>query len=126
LEYLGKHPLTQLLVVRSRWEGKIKPITSLERAKTLSAFLTQTIEQLRPGGAPPGRASVPHREWHSYLILHHAYVLAEHNYNIMHWLHIGEGTFHRSRRSALQIVALTVAELECHALARKQGDGRAQ
>jgi hypothetical protein len=60
----------------------------------------------------PKRGAIPGREWHPYLILHQAYVQEEHNYTIMNWLQISEGTFNRTRRRALQIVAKTVAELE--------------
>jgi hypothetical protein len=120
--YLGKHPLNRLLVVRLRCARDERAVTSLERAKTLSAFLAETIEGLRPPGPLPGRSSIPRREWYPYLVLHHAYVQAEHNYTIMNWLQISEGTFNRTRRGALQIIADTVAELECQALAAMQGD----
>jgi hypothetical protein len=110
--YLGAHPLTQLRIVRSQWKGKNQPLTSLDRAKAVNTFLVEIIERLRPRGPLPKRNAIPCREWHPYLILRQAYVEEEHNYTIMNWLQISEGTFNRTRRRALQIVAKTVAELE--------------
>jgi hypothetical protein len=111
--YLGEHPLAQLPILRSQWKGEHQVVTSLDRAKAVNTFLVEIIERLRPRGPLPKRDVIPCREWHPYLILRQAYVEEEHNYAIMNWLQISEGTFNRTRRRALQIVAKTVAELGC-------------
>lgn len=112
LAYLANHPLTDLQLVRTRVGLSGEPITSLTHAKALGALLTEMVELLRPSGSLPGRATIPRREWHSYLILQRAYMEGEHNYVIMNWLQIGEGTFNRARRRALQALASVIAELE--------------
>jgi hypothetical protein len=113
LLYLGQHELTQLQVVQASFgPGKRKKITFLDRGKALSRILCQAIEKLRPDGAVPGRGSIPGREWHPYLILYGAYVEGEQNKHLMSRLYIGEGTFIRTRRRALQAVAKLLEEME--------------
>lgn len=110
--YLGNHPLTRLKIVRDRCKPTREPLTCLHRAAAVSALLTEMIELLRPGGPIPARTAIPRREWHSYMILRFAYLEGDHNYTIMNWLQIGEGTFNRTRRRALLAVAKALAELE--------------
>ena len=50
--------------------------------------------------------------WQAYLILHSAYVENQPNRDIMSRLDISEGTFNRTRRSALQAVARLLEEME--------------
>jgi hypothetical protein len=111
--YLGEHSLAKLLVVKKRLEGeKPESVTHIDCGKALSQFLVQAIQKLRPDGPEPQPLSVPRREWHQYLILHSAYVVGEQTRDIMGRLYIGEGTFNRTRRRALQGLAKAVQEME--------------
>jgi len=111
--YLGEHSLAQLLVVQKSlaWEQP-EALTHIECGKALSQFLVQSIQKLRPEGPDPKPLSVPHREWHQFLILHSAYVEGEPTREIMSRLYIGEGTYNRTRRRALQGLAKAVQEME--------------
>jgi hypothetical protein len=60
----------------------------------------------------PTPLAVPHREWHQFLILHSAYVAGEQTREIMSRLYIGEGTYNRTRRRALQGLANAVQEMD--------------
>jgi hypothetical protein len=82
--------------------------THIERGKVVRASLMRAIDGLRPAGARP--AGVPPREWHSYLILHEAYVEDVPNRDIMSQLYVSEGTFNRQRRKALRAVARSLLE----------------
>jgi hypothetical protein len=111
--YLGEHPLAQLLVVQKRLEGELpESVTHIDCGKALSQFLVQAIQKLRPEGPEPKPLTVPHREWHQFLILHSAYVSGEQTRDIMSRLYIGEGTFNRTRRRALKGLAKAVQEME--------------
>jgi hypothetical protein len=112
LAFLGEHPLAQMQVVLERGEEESGPLTRLVRAKILRELLVEVIEQLRPGGPTPAKTSVPRRDWHPYLVLTCAYVEGEPNLQIMNWLQISEGTFNRTRRSALVVVAEVLEEME--------------
>ena len=72
---------------------------------------------MKPEGAPPKANQVAPREWHLYLILHDSYVLDEPNREVMSKLYISEGTFNRTRRRALRVLAKTLAEYEANARA---------
>jgi GAF domain-containing protein len=111
--YLGEHELSQLLVVQKRLEGQ-EPgsVTHIDCGKALSEFLVQGIQKLRPEGPEPKPLTVPSREWHQFLILHSAYVSGKPTRDIMGRLYIGEGTFNRTRRRALQGLAKAVQEME--------------
>lgn len=114
LVYLGEHPLTQLQIVQTSHQAKNLPQGHLEYAKTLSALLTDAIQQLKPSGPVPSQSVIPGRRWHPYLILYTAYIEGDDNALIMRWLQISEGTFNRSRRRALHAVAKTIMEMEAH------------
>lgn len=86
--------------------------THIDRGKALNKVLVQAIHQLQPDGVPPNPHSVPPREWHQFIILHDSYVRDEMNRDIMSRLYIGEGTFNRTRRRALQGVARALQEME--------------
>jgi len=72
----------------------------------------QAVQKLRPDGPEPKPLAVPTREWHPFLILYLAYVSGEPNRDIMSRLYIGEGTFNRTRRHALQGLAKAVQEMD--------------
>ena len=111
--YLGEHSLAQLLVVKKRLQvDGPESLTHIDCGKALSQFLVQAIQKLRPDGPEPKPQTVPNREWHQFLILHSAYVSGEQTREIMSRLYIGEGTFNRTRRRALQALAKAVQEME--------------
>lgn len=80
----------------------------IERGKALRARLLEAVEALRPVGPRP--TGILPREWHSYAILYDAYVEDIPNREIMARLYIGEGTFNRLRRKALQAVGRALWE----------------
>jgi GAF domain-containing protein len=111
--YLGEHALARLRVVDHYLaECEEEVVTHLDRGKALSQVLTQALDKLRPPGTEPGPHDVPPREWHSYLILHGAYVRGALNRDLMSWLYVGEGTFNRTRRRAVRAVAKALQEME--------------
>jgi hypothetical protein len=111
---LGEHPLARLALVRRRLAVSQADGagTHIDRGKALYRVLVEAIDKLRPEGVPPNPHSVPPREWHQFTILHDSYVLDEPNRDIMSRLYIGEGTFNRTRRRALQGVARALQEME--------------
>jgi hypothetical protein len=80
----------------------------IERGKKINQLLTQAIESLRPQGDRP-REPLP-RLWFNYVVLHDAYVEGVQNREIMARLYISEGTFNRTRRSALRGLARALRE----------------
>lgn len=111
---LGEHPLSRLALVQQRLAASKGggASTHIERGKALNGVLVEAIDQLRPEGVPPNPHSIPPREWHQFIVLHDSYVLDEPNRDIMSRLYIGEGTFNRTRRRALQGVAKALWEME--------------
>lgn len=99
---LGQSPLPVLLGVQGS--------THIESGKAVRECLAQAIDRLRPAGPRPAEP-LP-REWHSYAILHDAYMQDVPNREIMAQLYISEGTFHRTRRKALRAVARNLLELK--------------
>lgn len=112
LAYLGEHPLTKMRLVESRLAAQGAVSGVLARARILRALLQEAIEQLRPVGALPASTSVPRQDWQPYLIFDRAYIAGEPNNSIMNWLQIGEGTFNRTRRRALHLVATVLLGME--------------
>ena len=123
--YLGNHDLAELMVVRNFVTGTpsagSKPlgngdeeavVTHLARGKALYNLLVYSIDQLRPPGNEPAPAVVPPREWHHYVILHDSYVEGKLTRDIMARLYIGEGTYGRARRRALNSVGKVIQEME--------------
>jgi hypothetical protein len=106
--YLADSPLAELAIVRRQLAGDRK--THVERGKTIQTILVEALNQLRPGPEVP-RERVP-REWYPYVILHDAYVTGIQNRDIMKRLYISEGTFNRTRRSAIRSLARVLAETE--------------
>ena len=104
--YLSEHPFNNFSIVKRQIKlAAPTTITFLERAKALNRVLVQTFEHLAPYGAEPNRERIPPREWHCFLILRDSYVRCEANRSIMCRLQISEGTFHRTRRRALRMLA---------------------
>ncbi len=82
--------------------------THLERGKLIRQRLVEAIDALRPAARRPSDP-LP-REWHSYAILHDAYVEEVPNREIMARLYVSDGTFNRYRRKALRAVARHLLE----------------
>ena len=76
----------------------------------LHAVLQEGLETLRPGPGMPPRQ--PPREWYPYLILREAYVNETSNRDIMLKLYISEGTFNRTRRTAIRSLTRALGEME--------------
>jgi hypothetical protein len=73
-------------------------------------MVLEALERMRPN---PEFPSEPYpREWYPYVILHDAYVDEIQNRDIMNKLYISEGTFNRTRRTAITSLARTLAEME--------------
>jgi hypothetical protein len=106
--HLGDSPLVNLKQVQSRLT--CSPATYLDKGKVVCQVVAEALEKLRPGDALPGEP-IP-RDWFPYLILHNAYLDEMSNRDIMSKLYISEGTFNRTRRSALRCVARVLSELE--------------
>ncbi len=97
---LGESPLAD-------W-AQIQAETQLERGKKLQQILREAVEALHPGGARP--VDVIPRAWYAYIIIHDAYVEGSPNRDVMARLYISEGTFNRTRRSALRGLARWLEE----------------
>lgn len=106
--YLGNGPLANLRQVETQLANE--QTTHLDRGKAVYQAISSAVEKLRPDGATP-KTPVP-REWFSYLILHDAYFIGLPNRDILLKLYISEGTFHRTRRSALRAVTRVLCEIE--------------
>lgn len=112
--FLGEHPLGSLRVVQALLKPKGAAI-SVDRGKGVSEVLQNALEKIRPDGPEPNGREIPSRDWHPYIILRDSYVRDEPNRNVMARLYIGEGTFNRTRRRALRIVAQALQEMEIKA-----------
>jgi hypothetical protein len=97
---LGQSPLAD-------WLG-VEPGSPLERGKQMQKILRESVDALRPGGLRPSEP-LP-RAWYYYAILHDAYLEGAPNRAVMTRLYISEGTFNRTRRSALRGVARWIEE----------------
>ncbi|HEY48252.1 MAG: hypothetical protein AMJ88_10770 [Anaerolineae bacterium SM23_ 63] len=106
--YLGHSSLVSLELVTVSTSEDL--VTHIDRGKVLRNLITDTIEKLRPSDEPPGE--IPPREWHPYVILHDAYVMDIPNRDIIAKLYISEGTFNRTRRSAIRAIARAMSEME--------------
>ncbi len=106
--FLADSPLAQLDIVRRRLAGEKK--NYVERGKAVQAVVLAALEKMRPSlEVPPEPAP---REWYPYVILHDAYVAEIQNREIMSKLYISEGTFNRTRRTAISALARVLAEME--------------
>jgi hypothetical protein len=106
--YLGDSPLAGLKQVEVLLNG-INP-TYLDVGKAVYLVVSLAVEKLRPESADPSEP-IP-REWHPYFILHDAYFDGLPNRDITSKLYISDGTFHRTRRSAIRAVTRVLSELE--------------
>jgi len=106
--YLADTPLSELQLVRSEMASSQK--THLERGKKVYAVIIEALEHMRPAGEVPPEP-LP-REWYPYTILHDAYLENTPNRDIMGKLYISEGTFNRTRRSAIRTLSRELAEME--------------
>ncbi|MGE5141759.1 MAG: GAF domain-containing protein [Rudaea sp.] len=112
LAFLGGQELAHIKVISRECD---KHATTLDRGKAVAEVLLSALGKLRPEGPEPDKRQVPSREWHPYLILYDSYVLDQPNREVMSRLYIGEGTFNRTRRKALQAVAQALAEIDAAA-----------
>jgi hypothetical protein len=109
--FLGQHPMAGLKSITpyiTLKEGQAE--TQLDRGQAVRKLLETLIERLRPANTAPPEPLPP--EWRLYTVLHAAYIENVPNREIMSRLYIGEGTFHRARRQALDSLASTLVELE--------------
>ena len=106
--YLGDSPLVSLKQVGVLLNGTDP--THLDTGKAVYQVVSNAVEKLKPGSTLPSEP-IP-REWHPYLILHDAYFEGLPNRDILLKLYISEGTFHRTRRSAIRSVTRVLSELE--------------
>jgi hypothetical protein len=106
--YLADTNLANSPLVNSQLPGG--QVTHLERGKAVYRVLLDGIERMRPG--PDVARDPPPREWYPYLILHEAYLNGVSNRDIMLKLYISEGTFNRTRRSAIRSLARALTEME--------------
>ncbi len=106
--YLADTPLADLVLVQTRLpDGQV---THLERGKAVHAVLLEALKKLRPSSGIP--SNPPVREWYPYLILQQAYIEETSNRDIMQKLYISEGTFNRTRRTAIRSLARAIGEME--------------
>jgi hypothetical protein len=82
-----------------------------EAAGLLQGDLLQAIERLRPPTPrpSPGGAAGP-GGWIHYLVLHESYVSGWTNQQIMQRYYLGEGTFYRARKRAIDALADDLAQ----------------
>lgn len=113
---LSELPLAKLAIVRQRLG---KNPTHLEVGEAVYKLLQDVMEKLHPTGEtePPRVGGVPRRDWYPYLILTEAYIHCTSNREIMAQLYISEGTFNRTRRSAIRSLARLLQEMEDRAAA---------
>jgi hypothetical protein len=106
--WLGDSPLAHMELVSARLPSG--QVTHLERGKVVHQVMLEAIDKLCPGGPIP--RDPPPREWYPYLILRDAYLEEVSNREIMMRLYISEGTFNRTRRSAVRSLARALGEME--------------
>ena len=105
--YLADSPLAKMELAQQRIpEGGV---THLEVGKAVHDLLLAALEKLRPENEA---LQPPQREWYPYLILRNAYLEGVPNREIMQRLYISEGTFNRTRRSAIRSLARALGEME--------------
>ncbi len=111
---LSELPLANLNLVRQRLTSKP---THLEVGEAVHTLLSEALEKLHPGDrAEPVRVGgVPRRDWYPHIILREAYLNGTSNREIMAQLYISEGTFNRTRRSAIRSIARLLQEMEAAA-----------
>lgn len=106
--HLGDSPISKLKLVQPYLS--MDSVTHVDKGKAVYQLIVHLLEKLRPEQDEP-RGPIP-REWHAYLVLHDAYVEDRLNRDIMSKLYISEGTFNRTRRSAIRTLARMLSEME--------------
>jgi hypothetical protein len=106
--YLGDCDLAEIKLVKSRLPDQGS--THIDRGKVVFKLIEDAVIRLKP--EKEFANDIPSREWYPYLILHYAYFEDKLNREIMSMLYISEGTFNRTRRSAIRSVARVLSELE--------------
>ena len=106
--FLGDMDLVNLRLVLEKLPDD--RVTYVDRGKALNGVLGEVIERLKPEDGEPSSPAA--REWYAYLILHGAYFEEKLNRDIMLQLYISEGTFNRTRRSAVRSVTRMLEEME--------------
>lgn len=106
--YLGDSEFAAYNLVKQKSAGASQ--THVDLGKAVREIIEEAIDKLKPGGEPPTEP-IP-REWYPYLILQGSYFEDRLNRDIMARLYISEGTFNRTRRSALRSVARVLEEME--------------
>ena len=86
-------------------------VPASEAGTLLRGELLQAIERLRPNSPPPPPGtSTGAGAWLHYLVLQESYVADRGNTQIMQRYYLGEGTFYRARRRAVDAVAQDLAQ----------------
>lgn len=106
--HLGDSGLVRLRIVRNEVSGGA--VTHVDKGKAVNKIVTFAIDKLRPEDELPPEPQP--REWHPYIILQGAYIEDKLNRDIMSQLYISEGTFNRTRRSAIRSVRRMLEEME--------------
>jgi hypothetical protein len=106
--YLSDCTLAKLKRIQAA--GPTSGNTHLDRGKLVYQTILDALEKLRPPGEMP-REPIP-RQWYPYLILYYAYLDNKPNNEIMMRLYISEGTFNRTRRTAIRSLARVLSEME--------------
>jgi len=106
--HLGDSPISRLKLVQPYLSKD--SVTHVDKGKAVYQLIVHALEKLRPVQDEPCDP-IP-REWHAYLVLHDAYVEDRLNRDIMSKLYISEGTFNRTRRSAIRTLARMLGEME--------------
>ena len=107
--YLGKHPLSQLSIVRRRLSQKADE-SHLDVGRALSEVLRAAIVALKP----TEDQETCSREKHYYAILTKAYVEGITNRAIAKSIDVGDRTLYRYSIKAIQCVARIVLDWEAH------------
>ncbi len=111
--YLADSPLSKLCLVVQRLENlKIETDTHIDRGRAVSEVLSEAVLKLRP--SQEDMPKPPPRTWFPYIILWDAYLENKPNQEIMSRLYISEGTFNRTRKTAICSVARLLMEMEDH------------
>jgi hypothetical protein len=111
LPALSENPLLERLPEAAGPARRSTPAPVLERAAGLREALTQAIGRLRPQGPRPNPGPQGAQGgWLHYLVLQEAYVEGRPNKQIMQRYYLSEGTFHRARRRAIDVLAADLAE----------------
>jgi len=108
---LAELPLAKLKLVQRKLNSNPSHI---EVGESVYRVMLMALEKLHPKaeqGRPAKNAAIS-RDWYPFIILQEAYVDCLPNREIMAKLYISEGTFNRTRRSAIHSLTRLLIELE--------------